>query len=87
MLAQTDRDERLNWSIKENCSIFGKPFVTSKILMACSNAFLVHDQIFKTSGHRLSFLCSGFTARCLLPAAYCSLNPTPFLTPTPIFIC
>ncbi len=39
MLAQTERDERLNWSVKENYSIFGKPFVTLKILMACSNAF------------------------------------------------
>jgi len=38
-LAHTDRDERLIWSVKENCSDFGNAFVTSKILIAWSNAF------------------------------------------------
>jgi len=38
-LAQTDRDERLIWSIKENCFDFGNAFVTPKILIAWSNAF------------------------------------------------
>jgi hypothetical protein len=34
----TDLDERRIWSVRENCSAFGKVFVASKILIACSKA-------------------------------------------------
>ncbi len=39
MLVHTDLEDRRIWSINERCSDFGKLFVTSKILTACSNAF------------------------------------------------
>jgi len=83
MLAQTDRDERLNWSIKENCSIFGKPFVTSKILMACSNAFW-----YTIKSLKLPAIAYPFCALVLPPAACCLLlTASCSLFPAPIFIC
>ena len=39
MLVQTDLEARRIWSVKAYCSSFGKRFVISKILMACSKAF------------------------------------------------
>ncbi len=39
MLVHTDLEDRRMWSINERYSEFGKLFVISKILTACSNAF------------------------------------------------